>query len=81
MKTEEKDTEELTHVAMFGSRNTIKEAFDYAKTICERSTKSDYIYTLTALMVIWNTLSDSYEPLIRKTNELNKNHTTASKGS
>ena len=31
-----------------------------------KSTKSDYIYTLTALMVIWNTLSDSYEPLVRK---------------
>ena len=54
---------------MFGSRNTISEAFDYAKAICERSTKSDYIYTLTALMVIWNTLSDSYEPLVRKEQE------------
>ena len=59
MKQKEKDTEELTHVAMFGSRNTIGEAFDYAKMVCERFTKSDYIYNLTALMVIWNTLSDS----------------------
>ena len=54
---------------MFGSRNTILEAFDYAKMVCERSTKSDYIYNLTALMVIWNTLSDSYEPLVRKEKE------------
>ena len=69
MKTKEKDTEELNHVPMFGSRNTISEAFDYAKTICETSTKSDYIYNLTALMVIWNTLSDSYEPLVRKEQE------------
>jgi len=69
MKQKEKDTEELTHVAMFGSRNTISEAFDYAKAICERSTKSDYIYNMTALMVIWNTLSDSYEPLVRKEQE------------
>jgi len=69
MKQKEKDAEELIHVAMFGSRNIITEAFDYAKMVCERSTKSDYIYNLTALMVIWNTLSDSYEPLVRKEQE------------
>jgi len=61
-----KDTEELKRQAMFGSRNTLTEAFDYAKLIAERSKDSDYIYNLTALMVIWNTLADSYEPLVRK---------------
>ena len=65
-KTKEKNTEELARQAMFGSRNTISEAFDYAKLIAERSKDSDYIYNLTALMVIWNTLADSYEPLVRK---------------
>ena len=69
MKKKDREVEELNHVPMFGSRNTILEAFDYAKMVCERSTKSDYIYNLTALMVIWNTLSDSYEPLVRKEKE------------
>jgi len=65
-KTENK-IEELNHVPMFGSRDTIKEAFDFAKKIMEGSTDpSMYIYGTTALMVIWNTLSDSYEPLKRK---------------
>jgi len=70
MATKEKDTEILNHVPMFGSRNTIKEAFDYGKMIAESlgSSKdsSAYVYMTTALMVIWNTLSDSYEPLTRK---------------
>ena len=67
MKKTENKIEELNHVAMFGSRNTISEAFDFAKKIMEGSTDpSMYIYGTTALMVIWNTLSDSYEPLIRK---------------
>ena len=65
-----KDREEqLNPQPMFGDRDTLMEAFDYAKMVCERSTKSDYIYNLTALMVIWNTLSDSYEPLVRKEQE------------
>jgi len=63
---EEKDTQSLTPQAMFGHRNDIMEAFDYAKLICERSTKADYVYTMTALMVIWNTLAKSYEPLVPK---------------
>ena len=32
----------------------------------KRSTSSDYIYTMTALMVIWNTLAKHYEPLVPK---------------
>ena len=73
MKTKDREVEELTHVAMFGSRNTVKEAFDYGKMIAESLDRpkdsSSYIYMTTALMVIWNTLSDSYEPLVRKEQE------------
>ena len=70
MATKEKDTEILNHVPMFGSRNTIKEAFEFAKRIVEGSTDpSMYVYGTTALMVIWNTLSDNYEPLVRKEKE------------
>jgi len=62
----EKTTQKLTEQSMFGDRKNIMEAFDYAKLICERSTKSDYVYTMTALMVIWNTLANNYEPLVQK---------------
>ena len=62
----EKTTQKLTNQGMFGDRKDIMEAFDYAKLICERSTKSDYVYTMTALMVIWNTLANHYEPLVPK---------------
>ncbi len=73
MKQKEKDTEKLNHVAMFGSRNNVKEAYDYGKMIAESLDRpkdsSSYVYMTTALMVIWNTLSDSYEPLVRKEQE------------
>ncbi len=59
--------ERLSPQAMFGDRKTLLEAFDYAKMVIERGPKDSYIYNLTALMVIWNTLSKNYEPLIRKT--------------
>jgi hypothetical protein len=39
----EKTTQKLTEQGMFGDRKNIMEAFDYAKLICERSTKSDYV--------------------------------------
>jgi len=58
--------EQLNPQAMFGHRETLMEAFDYAKMIAERGPKESYIYNLTALMVIWNTLAKSYEPLKRK---------------
>ena len=70
MKKQDRKVEELDHVAMFGSRNTVKEAFDYgtmfAESLDRPKDSSSYVYMTTALMVIWNTLSDSYEPLIRK---------------
>tara|TARA_R110000751_G_scaffold249050_2_gene348833 strand:+ start:160 stop:387 length:228 start_codon:yes stop_codon:yes gene_type:complete len=70
-----KKEEKLNRQAMFGSRNTLTEAFDYAKLIVERSPDSDYVYNMTALMVIWNTLADSYEPLVRKKIEEDSNGT------
>ena len=51
---------------MFGDRKTLMEAFDYAKTIVERGPKESYVYNITGLMVIWNTLAMNYEPLTRK---------------
>ncbi len=62
-----KDREEqLNPQAMFGHRETLMEAFDYAKMVVERGPKESYVYNITALMVIWNTLAKSYEPLKRK---------------
>jgi len=58
--------EQLNPQPMFGDRETLMEAFDYAKMIVERGSKSEYVYNITALMVIWNTLAKNYEPLIRK---------------
>ena len=62
-----KDREEqLNPQPMFGDRDTLMEAFDYAKTIVERGPKESYVYNITGLMVIWNTLAINYEPLTRK---------------
>ena len=58
--------EQLNPQAMFGDRETLMEAFDYAKMIVERGPKESYVYNITALMVIWNTLAKKYEPLKRK---------------
>ena len=58
--------EQLNPQPMFGDRKTLMEAFDYAKMVVERGSKSEYVYNITALMVIWNTLAKNYEPLIRK---------------
>lgn len=62
----ENKEEKLNPQAMFGDRKTLMEAFDYAKMITERGPKESYVYSITALMVIWNTLANNYEPLIRK---------------
>ena len=58
--------EQLNPQQMFGDRKTLMEAFDYAKMIVERGPKESYIYNITGLMVIWNTLAINYEPLTRK---------------
>ena len=62
-----KDREEqLNPQPMFGDRETLMEAFDYAKMIVERRPKESYVYNITGLMVIWNTLAMNYKPLTRK---------------
>tara|TARA_B100000424_G_scaffold269976_1_gene268170 strand:- start:171 stop:365 length:195 start_codon:yes stop_codon:yes gene_type:complete len=62
-----KDREEILNPQpMFADRETLMEAFDYAKSIIERGDKSEQIYNMTALMVIWNTIANKYKPLIRK---------------
>jgi len=58
--------ETLNPQPMFADRETVMEAFDYAKKIIERGPKESYVYNMTALMVIWNTLAKKYEPLKRK---------------
>ena len=61
--TKEDKTEDLKPVAMFGDRENIKEAFDYAMEVMRRSTDpSMEIYGTTALLVVWNTLANKYEP-------------------
>jgi hypothetical protein len=55
-------TEELTPTPMFADRENIKEAFDYAKEVIDRSTSAEMnVYGTTALAVIWNTLANKYE--------------------
>ena len=58
--------ETLNPQPMFADRETVMEAFDYAKMIIERGPKESYVYNMTALMVIWNTLAKKYEPLKRR---------------
>jgi len=51
---------------MFADRENIKEAFDYATNVIERSVSAEMtIYGTTALAVIWNTLANKYT-LIKK---------------
>ena len=58
--------EDLKPTPMFADRANIKEAFDYARDVMERSVSPDMaIYGTTALMVIWNTLANKYT-LIKK---------------
>ena len=68
--TKEDKTHDLKPQAMFGDRENIQEAFDYAMATMRRSTDpSMEIYGTTALMVIWNTLANKYEPLKLKEDE------------
>ena len=58
--------EDLKPTPMFADRANIKDAFDYAREVMERSVSPDMaIYGTTALMVIWNTLANKYT-LIKK---------------
>jgi len=68
--SKEDKTHDLKPVAMFGDRKGVQEAFDYAMETMKRSTDpSMEIYGTTALMVIWNTLANKYEPLKLKEDE------------
>ena len=59
-------TEELKPTPMFADRENIKEAFDYARDVMERSVSAEMqVYGTTALAVIWNTLANKYT-LIKK---------------
>ena len=58
--------EDLKPTPMFADRENIKEAFDYANQVIERSVSAEMtVYGTTALAVIWNTLANKYT-LIRK---------------
>ena len=66
--TKDKKTmcEDLKPEPMFADRENIKEAFDYATNVIERSVSPEMtVYGTTALAVIWNTLSNKYT-LIKK---------------
>ena len=65
-KKHEKYCEDLKPTPMFADRENIKEAFDYATNVIERSVSAEMqIYGTTALAVIWNTLANKYT-LIKK---------------
>ena len=58
--------EDLKPTPMFADRENIKEAFDYANQVIERSVSPEMtVYGTTALAVIWNTLANKYT-LIKK---------------
>ncbi len=58
--------ETLNPQPMFGDRETLMEACEYAKMVVERGPKERYVGNMTGLIVIWNTLAKNYKPLIRK---------------
>ena len=65
-KKHKKHCEDLKPTPMFADRENIKEAFDYATNVIERSVSAEMtIYGTTALAVIWNTLANKYT-LIKK---------------
>ena len=61
IKKDKSKVEELKPTPMFADRENIKEAFDYARDVMERSVSPEMaIYGTTALAVIWNTLANKY---------------------
>ena len=65
-KKDEVVCEDLKPTPMFADRENIKEAFDYATNVIERSVSPEMtVYGTTALAVIWNTLANKYT-LIKK---------------
>ena len=59
----------MTETPMFADRENLMEAFDYARSVIERSVDAEFaIYGMTAVQIIWNTLANKYH-LIPKEDE------------
>ena len=56
-----KELEELQPNRMFASRDTLEKAFEDGMDIMNRMSHGQTVYGVTALMMVWNTLSDHYE--------------------
>ena len=57
--------EKLEANGMFADRESLSEAFEYAESICKSldtpKNSLNYVYSSTAIMVIWNTLANEYK--------------------
>ena len=57
--------EKLETNGMFADRESLSEAFEYAESICKSldtpKNSLNYVYSSTAIMVIWNTLANKYK--------------------
>ena len=57
--------EKLEANGMFADRESLSEAFEYAESICKSldtpKNSLNYVYSSTAIMVIWNTLANKYK--------------------
>ena len=57
--------EKLEANGMFADRESLSEAFEYAESICKSldtpENSLNYVYSSTAIMVIWNTLANKYK--------------------
>ena len=54
----------LTEFNLWGNRDTIHEAYDYANSILETEVEDGKIWSanfITALMIVWNTLATKYD--------------------
>jgi hypothetical protein len=51
----------MKETPMFADREDIMEAFNYAKSVMERSVSAEMaIYGTTAIQVVWNTIANKY---------------------
>ena len=57
--------EKLQANGMYADRESLEEAFKYAEEICKSldtpKNSLNYVYSTTAIMVIWNTLANKYK--------------------
>tara|TARA_R100001509_G_scaffold139547_1_gene93994 strand:- start:28 stop:243 length:216 start_codon:yes stop_codon:yes gene_type:complete len=54
----------LKEVNLWGSRNSIDEAYEFATSILETEVKNGKLWAssyTTALMIVWNTLATKYD--------------------